>query len=57
MIGLGYIDVEGIAEKTIIDKIYKPNKALKGLYDKMFEEFINIYKSNKGIYKRLNKIT
>jgi len=57
MIGLGYIDVDGIAEKTIIDKVYKPNKALKGLYDKMFEEFINIYKSNKGIYKRLNKIT
>jgi xylulokinase len=55
MIGLGYIDIEGVAKKTIIDKTYQPNENNKELYDKMFEEFINIYNQNKGIYKRLNK--
>ncbi|MEN8119452.1 MAG: FGGY-family carbohydrate kinase [Bacteroidota bacterium] len=54
LIGLGYITVDDIPEKTKVKTIYQPNEKNKALYDALFKEYLNIYKNNKGIYKRLN---
>jgi len=54
LIGLGYITVEDIPEKTKVKTIYQPNEKNKTLYDDLFKEYLNIYKQNKGIYRRLN---
>jgi len=54
LIGLGYITVEDIPGKTKVKTVYQPNEKNRDLYDTLFAEFLNIYKKNKGIYKRLN---
>ncbi len=53
-IGLGYLTVEDIPEKTRVKTSYQPNAKNTELYNKLFAEYLNIYKQNKGIHKRLN---
>ncbi|OQY03122.1 MAG: xylulose kinase [Bacteroidetes bacterium 4572_117] len=53
-IGLGYMKVGDISEKTKVKTSYQPNLKNKSLYDALFKEYLNIYKKNKGIYRRLN---
>ena len=56
-VGLGYMKFEDIPKYNQFTGIYTPNPANKKIYDELFREFLNIYKSNKNIYKRLNKIS
>ncbi len=53
-VGLGYLTWEDIPKIVNYKKIYEPNPANREIYDKLFEEFINIYKTTRKIYKRLN---
>jgi xylulokinase len=53
-IGLGYLKAEDIPAKTKVKTKYRPKPENKEIYDKLFAEYINIYKKNKGIHKRLN---
>ena len=46
---------EDIKKHIAIQKSYYPNPANRKLYDKIFQEFKNIYKQNKSWYKRMNK--
>jgi len=46
-----YTDIPGLVE---IDNVYEPDPDHRKLYDDLFREFLNIYKQNKAIYKRLN---
>lgn len=53
--GLGMIDNVSDAKKLIpVVKSYYPNTANKAVYDKQFETFKNLYKSNKANFAALN---
>jgi len=53
---LGYIDSFHDIKKYIkIDRSFTPNPANRGLYDRLFREFKNIYKQNKKWYRRMNR--
>ena len=41
-----------LSRRTI--KEFKPDPANRKVYDKLFREFVNIYKQNRAMYKRLN---
>jgi len=45
---------EEIADAVKIDREFTPNEKNTALYDRMFKEFITIYKKNKDIFRRLN---
>lgn len=54
-VALGYLTFDEIPGLTQITKNYTPNPKNRKIYDELFKEFLNIYKSNKAIYTRLNK--
>jgi xylulokinase len=54
--GLGFINFEDIPNLIKYENVYDPDAKQKGIYDELFNEFVNIYKKNRGIFKRLNKV-
>jgi xylulokinase len=54
-VGLGYISFEEIPKLIKYTNVFHPNPANRKIYDELFREFVNIYRNNKSIYKRLNK--
>jgi xylulokinase len=54
-VSLGYLSFDDISSRIQIADTYTPNPDNRKLYDELFREFLNIYKCNKGIYKRLNR--
>ena len=53
-IALGRITVDEIAEQTAVTATFTPNPEHRAMYDSMYDAFSSIYKSNKGMYRRLN---
>jgi xylulokinase len=53
-VGLGYLAFKDIPQKVQFKAVYKPDPQNRTLYDKLFHEFVQFYKNNKGAYKRLN---
>ena len=53
---LGYLSFDDIASRIQIAHTYTPNRENRKIYDELFREFLNIYKCNKAIYKRLNRV-
>jgi xylulokinase len=53
-VGLGLLDYKDIPQKVQFKATYSPNPENRGLYDKLFAEFVKFYQQNKGSYKRLN---
>ena len=53
-VGLGYMTFDDIPQYIQINNTFKPNPENTKIYDRLFEEFLNIYKHNKAIFKRLN---
>ncbi len=51
---LGYITFDEIADCIQIANTYTPDPQNRKVYDGLFKEFINIYKANRGIFRRLN---
>ncbi len=54
-VSLGYLRFSDIAGKVQIAHTYTPDPNNRNRYDKLYGEFLNIYKRNKKIYKRLNR--
>lgn len=54
-VGLGYIQWEDVAKYIEFSNVFKPKPENREIYDKLYAEFINIYKITKKLYKRLNK--
>jgi xylulokinase len=54
-VALGYLKEEEIGQCIKISKEYKPNQANRGVYDKLFKEFLEIYKYSKKMNARLLK--
>jgi xylulokinase len=53
-VGLGYLSWDQIPNYIEIANVFEPNPKNRSLYDRLFEEYLNIYKANNKIYKRLN---
>ena len=53
-VALGYITFDDIPERVAITRTYQPNPDNRRIYDELFAEFLNIYKSNRRTYARLN---
>ncbi len=53
-VGLGYIEWEHIGKHTKIDREFLPNPDNRALYNKLFSQYVNIYKSTQKICKVLN---
>jgi xylulokinase len=53
-VALGFIEFEDIPKYVEINNRFEPNPQHRKIYDDMFQEYLNIYKQNRTIYKRLN---
>ncbi len=53
-VALGYIKFEDIPHLTQISKTYVPNPQNVKLYDRIFKEFLLLYKNNKKAFHRMN---
>jgi xylulokinase len=54
-VGLGLCSFDEIPSLIQIEKEFTPNPENRALYDELFKEFLNIYKNNVKMYKRLNR--
>jgi xylulokinase len=55
-LALGYATIDDIGPRTPITATYRPNPDHRRLYDELFAEFVNVYRRNKSIYARLNRV-
>jgi xylulokinase len=53
-VGLGLISYDDVPDHTQYQHEYQPTAAHRDIYDTYFREFVNIYRANRGIYRRLN---
>lgn len=54
-VGLGYLKWEDIQRCCEISNIFTPNPDNRKIYDKLFKEYLNIYKIMRKTYKTLNE--
>lgn len=55
-IALGSLSFADVAAKVEIAKTFQPNAANRAIYDRLYREFLQIYKRNKAIFRRLNQL-
>lgn len=55
-VGLGYINFDDIPGLIRYNKIFSPDQKNCGIYKGLFAEFLDIYKKNKSIFNRLNRL-
>ncbi len=55
-VALGHLKVEEIPELVPVARTYTPEERNRGLYEELFREFRNLYKANKAIFARLNRV-
>ena len=53
-VGMGFISFRDISGYMEYRATYVPRPETRSVYDAHFREFVNIYKRNKGIFRRLN---
>jgi xylulokinase len=54
-VALGLIAFKDVAARVEIAKTYRPDPANRAIYDSLYREFLQVYKRNKGIFRRLNQ--
>ena len=54
-VGLGYITFDDIPDLIAYEKTFSANDANRGIYDELFGCFLEIYKNNRGMFRRLNR--
>jgi xylulokinase len=54
-VGLGLCSFDDIPDMVQYSKIFQPNPENRELYDKLFVEFLGLYKNNKAMHIRLNE--
>lgn len=55
-VGLGYIGFEEIPRLIKIQKTFHPNPENLKTYDELYNIFIQLYRKNKSLYRRLNSV-
>ncbi len=54
-VALGYLTFHDVPGHVEIANVYHPDPQNRKIYDELFREFLNIYRSNRKIYERLNR--
>jgi xylulokinase len=54
LITLGYRSVEDISSFVTIKKVFEPDTSNRGIYDKMYTQYREIFKRNKKVFNALN---
>jgi xylulokinase len=54
-VSLGYLTFNDVPDQVQIANTYEPNPNNREIYDKLYREFLNLYKQYKKIFKRLNR--
>jgi xylulokinase len=54
-VALGQMTFDDIPKHARIARTYEPRPANRKIYDELFAEFLNLYRSNRKIYARLNQ--
>jgi xylulokinase len=55
-ISMGYLSVDDIADHVEIAQTYRPNPKNRKTYDRLYRQFLALYKRNRVIFKRLNRV-
>lgn len=55
-VSLGWLPADEIPAQVAIQNTFTPNAAHRKIYDELFAEFLNLYKANRKIYARLNRM-
>jgi xylulokinase len=53
-VALGHLGWDEVADAVPIARAFEPDPAHRGVYDTVFPEFLNLYRSTRRIYARLN---
>jgi xylulokinase len=53
-VGMGFISFQEVPGFVEYQATYEPRSETRSVYDAHFREFVNIYRRNKGIFRRLN---
>lgn len=53
-VGLGYISFDDIPDLVPSENTFSPNPDNRRLYDELYQEFLDIHRQNKSIYRRIN---
>jgi xylulokinase len=53
-VGLGHIKFSDIPDLVEYSSTFEPDPSNRKIYDELFREFVNIYRQNKAMYRRLN---
>ena len=56
LVGLGEISFNDVPELVRKDKFYYPQPGNRAIYDELYQEFLHVYKNNKRMFERLNKM-
>ena len=54
-LALGRVKVEDLGAMIDVKATFEPDRAQAKVYDKLYPEFVNLYKRTKQIHKRLNR--
>jgi xylulokinase len=54
-ISMGYLSVDDICGHVQIARTYQPDPKNRNIYDRLYPQFLALYKRNKPIFKRLNR--
>jgi len=54
-VGLGLLRVEDIPSRVEIAASYEPDPNRRRTYDRMFREYINLYRGTRSVYARMNR--
>ncbi len=54
-IALGHATAEDLAARVRIDREFRPDPAVRPAYDRLYDEFENLYQATRKIHRRLNR--
>jgi xylulokinase len=54
-VALGELTFDQVPDRVQVARSYRPDPALKELYDQLFREFVGLYRRNRKAYARLNR--
>jgi xylulokinase len=54
-LALGALRVDEIRQRVPIERTYQPDPANRGIYERLFKEFVNLYDLHRPLHARLNR--
>ena len=54
-VALGELTFDQVPGRVGVTRSYQPDPALQELYDRLFREFVGLYRRNRKAYARLNR--